>query len=448
MKNQVVTKLYRTLLGVFVLTMWFGLAACSGTIDGQIYFDSNSDGSMGLNEAPAPFVLVSVYKDGKEIDRGYSDINGAFRTKSKGPGEYCVQTDTSLVQENFGQVSAIRSKFMTADSSGNICTDANLNGTCDEEEEVVDEEEEVVEEEEDTTNTSDDGSTESQQSGWTSNGHCQTIKGRNLSVSIGIAIDYTEIFSGFPARIARTVHPGEEFDVSIFKPKGCELKDLYLDENLSAASDFTGGVFNPSLNRIAFRNSSANTYNTANTAASKTKSSSPSVSIQELDIFSLKLVANDIDKEEIKVMISPHAICGDEDFPLPVIPVTITKDLELSVIMNKLTQNPTSGNIVKFTVAVINDGANSLKGGDLRITLPERTRFTEMSSGCNNLGKKALCKVPDIEAESELKYTLTMKLPEIDRDTEFEIAANFKSDEFEIDAESIDFEILVPVTNP
>jgi len=441
MKNQLLRRLNRVSVGLIITVMWFGLSACAGSIDGQVFFDENGDGTMGLSETPAPFVLISILKDGKEITRGYSDHNGVFRAKSKGPGEYCIQTDVSLVQENFGEVSAIRSKFTTADSSGEICTDANLNGTCDEDEEPI-EEEDVEDESDQVDNTPETP----QSSGWTQKGHCQSIKGRNLSVSIGIGIDYTEIFNGFPARITRTVHPEEEFEVSIFKPRGCELKDLYLDEHLAMSDNFRGGVFNPSLNRISFRDSAARSRNEA--AASKIKSSSltPSISIQDLDVFDLKLVAGDIDKEEVKLTITPHAICGDEDYPLPSIPVTITKDFDLSVVMNKLTISPVSNGYLKFTVLLINSGKNSLKSGELRVVLPERTNFTEMSQGCSNLGKKALCAVPEIEADSEMQYTLTMKIPEIDRDTNFKIEANFKSDEFEIDAESIDFDIIVPVT--
>jgi uncharacterized protein DUF11 len=450
MKKQVVTTLHRALVGIIVLSMWFGLSACAGSIDGQIYFDDNSNGTMDLGESPAPFVLVSIIKDGKEIDRGYSDINGAFRSRSKGPGEYCIKTDTALVEENFGQVRNIRSKFMTADSSGNNCTDANLDGVCDietpAEDSAGDEAQEGTgtSEDDDSSDSSDDGSDVIEQpAAWTNNGHCQTIKGRSLNVNIGVSIDYAEAFSGFPARIARTVHPGEVFETKIFMPKGCELKDLFLDERLKVADGFSGGVFNPSLNRVTFQSSAPNSSN-ASAMKIKSSSGSPSISIRDLDIFTLKLEANDIDEEEVKVTINPHALCGGEDFALPVIPVTITKDFDLTVVMNKLTHNPTSNGPVKFTVTVINDGANSLKGGDLRITIPARMRFTEVGTKCNDLGTKALCRVPEIEANSEVKFQLTSKLPELDLDTDIEIRANYKSGDFEIDAESITFTVIIP----
>ncbi len=450
----------RTFLGILVIALWFSLTGCAGSISGEVYFDHNNNGVQDLGETGAPFAHITVFKDGQEIDRGYSDQLGHFETKSKGIGEYCFRVDTSLIEANIGEIQnisanflndagpapAVGSKFASVGGEDNECTDADGNGVCDYDDESGDDQDDDGEDREDADEDDDDDEelspTPTPPVGAS---YCQETK-RNLHATIGIGVDYDEVVGGFPTRLRKTVHPGEEFEIKIFYPKGCTLDDMFLPEIITVASDYQGGTFNPSLGRVTFRSTEGPAAMATKAKAAASNAPVASISIDEIEINTLKLVvADELPERQIDYSIQPIARCADVKTTLPPIPLTIEQDLDIDVILDKRTVSPVSGGILSFSATVKNTGESVVTDGILKIGVPDRAQFTE-DDGCANLGKKVRCDLPRLEPGAEREYFFKVSLPEVTVDTTMTFPATFEHDALEnpLEAEAIEFELIAP----
>ncbi len=81
-----------------MMGMGLGLAACSSSLNGHIYMDSNADGQLSPGEKGIANIPLNITQDGKQIATISAQNDGSYTIPIKGTGSICVTPDKSYLQ--------------------------------------------------------------------------------------------------------------------------------------------------------------------------------------------------------------------------------------------------------------------------------------------------------------------------------------------------------------
>lgn len=444
MKNQLVTKLT---LVIYMTALGFILPGCGGTVSGNIYLDKNGNGTQDLGEEGAGYVELVISKNGEQIAKGFTDKTGTFSIKSKGSGRYCIKVDTTIFEKNLNLSSkalVLGAKAQSLDLQGQ--TPKTVSTAADTDQESSDDNDAPA------TSEKTPASTTSDVVGWSESGYCQEVKGKGLTLSIPITMDYQAALADLPPVPQKKYYAGQTFDIGLPLPNGCTLNSIYLPEALSLAKGLQLGiVFDSSANRIDFVEEVAS----RGQAIKAQQNAAVSISTGGFEMIKVKLMVGDMGMEEdYETTITPKATCNNVEIPLREIPITLSNKLNLTVSLQLVpaeaggVSSTKPGDTVQIMAAIENNGPGTVVSGDLLITLKTSTSLDEVTPiaqfhvaaraegdggskmDCNNLGTKVKCPITAFFPGSKRETTsISLPLPvkeSIKANTKYLISAEFK----------------------
>lgn len=92
-----------TVIFIALLPISMLIFSCTGKVSGEVFHDLNGNGLWDLNEPPASEAEVTITLDGKVKARGLTMEDGSFSAPVKGKGEYCVNVNTSALENSMKQ---------------------------------------------------------------------------------------------------------------------------------------------------------------------------------------------------------------------------------------------------------------------------------------------------------------------------------------------------------
>lgn len=389
-----------------LIALLLSLAACSGSVSGQVFIDSNGDGIHDTGEMGVPYAKISLTRDGDAIAEHYTDAEGYFEIPVKRrPGTICVSTDLSFAEANLDYI--MYAKDADSAAAAMRVSPPKMKA------ETLEEEEELEEEEyEDDAGTTVDTTTTVQ--GWMDDKYCRDAKSRGFDVEIPVAMDFEAAISELPERLKVKCYAGSTCQVTIPYPDGCQLHTIYLPEGLAPAEPLQSSMsYNLSMNSLSFEEGAGEEGSKAFKALTTTR---PTLAVSNFRILALDLaVSDEIDVGTTDLTLKPSAKCADETLELPTIPIDLIREFDIDVYQNISVMGPyESGQLIYLTAGVENKGDASVSYGDLTITPPDGSVIVIDSSwpaGCLNNVKSAICRIPEIKGRSIEARTIKITLP-------------------------------------
>ena len=230
MKNQLVERSCAALFWGLFFSLWFGLSACSGVVQGKLYFDENGNGMMDGSEIGAPYVKITVMKNGKLEKEGFTKPDGSFSFR-KDKGVYYLKADLSSVDYDRARLAG--SAYAANEVAGSGAAKAQTKGLWDEDDSAADDDATSDATSDDTAqddSSSDSSSTETSEPGEGYEGYVQNAGHRIVSnsnfssltgIMIPIGFDREGSLSTIPVPTSQNCYIGEACAVSISSFEGC-----------------------------------------------------------------------------------------------------------------------------------------------------------------------------------------------------------------------------------
>lgn len=457
MKKQLVRQCAHAIAWGLLFSLWLGLSACSGEIQGKVFFDENNNGTQDTGEKGVPFAQITVKKDNETLTTGFTRMDGSFELSSKG-GTYLFSVDTSSIdfetalrqaspqtppktkpEEEQNQGQSQQSAQAPQQQSGSGLPDFKTSSLVPEPTKPAAETgtaaNTVTDSAASQDNTEKDGQKDSDQTkpdstsgstkktaeepdlpdGWTDQGFRVVVKkASSKRVAIPILVDWEGSAEKHLDTIGKqTCTLGTPCNFSLVTLKGCKTSiGLFTGASLSAASSSAnqGAVYHPDMNLVTIEDSRPFSVSKASTLNTTSKASASSV---QPAVVQRKLsldIASDIPISQagtFEATLKPTATCGKQEVSLGELSLSVVRD-----IVPRFTIALQGDTKEQLEATVVNDGKSPLKEGEALITFETKqpVKITQLDADCRDLGDRVQCSVKDLGSGQSQSWKVSFEI--------------------------------------
>lgn len=380
-----------------VLLLALGLGACSTSITGHVFLDSNGNNQVDPGEKGIQGLRYTVTQDGKSVEENLTAGAGKYLVSAGTSGKYCVQLDKNSLQG------------LDSDSSASLSASAIMEMLITPTKPPV-KSVSVFKEVTSSSTPSDPYGKPSTPDGTTTLSDfsgCIQVGFRNEEMDIPVRLDISATLNEIPSPKDISVAVGETFDLKLTWPQSCKLLSFEIPDVLMSADD-----------EIGIRSDGAAPL----LDLSKTVPPDSTIQGSNLikDALASKLVhlkvRSDVTGEKLSFSFQPKVLCNGATHFLPAQKLSISAKPTVVVTQN-LKGNPALGATLSNEITISNNGKQTLNGAKLTVTFSNDVKNISVTGAatCSNLGITQSCSVTLAPAETKVltvKFSLPGKLSE------------------------------------
>lgn len=400
------------LLHLVVLFLALGLGACSTSITGHVFLDSNGNNQVDAGEKGIQGLRYTVTQDGKSVEENLTAGAGKYLVRASTSGKYCIELDQNSL------------KGLDSDDSASLSASAIMEILITPTKPPVKSVSVFKEETSITSPPSDpyakppppatpDGTTTiSDFSG------CIQVGFRNETMDIPVQLDISATLNEIPAPKDIIAAAGEKFDLKLTWPQSCNLQPFQIPDEIMSADEEIGVSSDGVAPMLALSGAVAPDSSVQGATVIQDAMASKVVHLK---------VRSDVTGGKLNHSFQPKVLCDETLYFLPAQKLIITAKPTLTVAQN-LKGNPALGATLTNEITIANNGKQSVTGAKLIVSFSNAVQNVSVSgsAACSNLGITQSCMLTLAPGETQV-LTVQFSLPgKLEEKEEYVIGATLK----------------------